>query len=223
MDKKEIIQETEEKQKDTVQMEEATEETKEETKEETVQEASDEAIRAVEAMKAAAAAQDQARQEVYYTPGVAWRKAVQMLEEEMEKELSRANQTVADVIEKEKNSCRSVVDAEYAQKMDDLKKEQKDALDKQQQEYEEKLDAQKKQYEEQIETKEKEHEAELEKMKTLYAQQLDEVQTAFRDKLAGLRKEIDHYKEQIEVLMLHIDDPFVLQEIQMKQDAAAKE
>ena len=68
-----------------------------------------------------------------------------------------------------------------------------------------------------------EHEAELEKMKKLYAEQLDEVQAAFKDKIAALRKEIDQHKEQIEVLMLHIDDPFVLQEMQMKQAAEAKE
>ena len=36
-------------------------------------------------------------------------------------------------------------------------------------------------------------------------------------------REIDHYKEQIEVLMLHIDDPFILQEIQMKQSQQPQE
>ena len=60
-------------------------------------------------------------------------------------------------------------------------------------------------------------------MKTLYAEQLDEVQVAFRDKMAALRKEIDQYKEQIEVLMLHIDDPFVVQEMQMKQAEAERQ
>ena len=60
-------------------------------------------------------------------------------------------------------------------------------------------------------------------MKNLYDEQLAEVQEAFREKTAGFRKEIDHYKEQIEVLMLHIDDPFVLQEIQMKQSQQPQE
>ena len=78
-------------------------------------------------------------------------------------------------------------------------------------------------YEAELKDSKEAHEAELEKMKNLYDEQLAEVQEAFREKTAGFRKEIDHYKEQIEVLMLHIDDPFVLQEIQMKQSQQPQE
>ena len=142
--------------------------------------ASDEAIKAVEAMKAAASAQQAEEDAVYIEPGMAWRKTLKSLEEEIEKELGKANAVVADVIAKEKAKCKDAVAKEA-------------------------------------------HEAELEKMKNLYDEQLAEVQEAFREKTAGFRKEIDHYKEQIEVLMLHIDDPFVLQEIQMKQSQQPQE
>ena len=49
--------------------------------------ASDEAIKAVEAMKAAASAQQAEEDAVYIEPGMAWRKTLKSLEEEIEKEL----------------------------------------------------------------------------------------------------------------------------------------
>ena len=53
------------------------------------------------------------------------------------------------------------------------------------------------------------NDAELQKMKILYAEQIGEIESAFREKSNGLRKEIDKYKEQIEILMLqHHDDSF---------------
>lgn len=53
------------------------------------------------------------------------------------------------------------------------------------------------------------NDAELQKMKILYAEQIGEIESAFREKNNGLRKEIDKYKEQIEILMLqHHDDSF---------------
>ena len=50
--------------------------------------ASDEAIKAVEAMKAAASAQQAEEDAVYIEPGMAWRKTLKSLEEEIEKELN---------------------------------------------------------------------------------------------------------------------------------------
>ena len=159
-------------------------------KEETT-EASREAVEAVEAMKAAISQQEDS-DTVYITPNLEWRKA---LEEEVEKELEHYNSAIGDIISKEKAKCREALSKEYAEKEKALIKKQ----------------------EEEIAKLKEEQEAELEKMKKLYAEQLDEAGQAFRDKAAALRKEIDQHKEQIEVLMLHIDDPFVLQEMQMKQ------
>ena len=67
-----------------------TEETKETEKEagkevENGVSASDEAIKAVEAMKAAASAQQAEEDAVYIEPGMAWRKTLKSLEEEIEK------------------------------------------------------------------------------------------------------------------------------------------
>jgi len=159
-----------------------------------VAEASKEAIKAVEAMKAA---QSQALEEgtVYITAGVEWRRAMKTVEEEVEKELSKANEVIADILTKEKAKVRESLQKEFAEKEKQMISEHK----------------------EETEQLKKEHEAELEKMKKLYAEQIEETASAFKDKMAALRKEIDQHKEQIEVLMLHIDDPFVLQEVQMKQ------
>ena len=162
-------------------------------KEETT-EASREAVEAVEAMKAAISQQEDS-DTVYITPNLEWRKALKNLEEEVEKELEHYNSAIGDIISKEKAKCREALSKEYAEKEKALIKKQ----------------------EEEIAKLKEEQEAELEKMKKLYAEQLDEAGQAFRDKAAALRKEIDQHKEQIEVLMLHIDDPFVLQEMQMKQ------
>ena len=71
--------------------------------------ASDEAIKAVEAMKAAASAQQAEEDAVYIEPGMAWRKTLKSLEEEIEKELGKANAVVADVIAKEKAKCFNFV------------------------------------------------------------------------------------------------------------------
>jgi len=163
-------------------------------------EASKEAIKAVEAMKAAQA-QSEEPETVYITAGMEWCKAMKDLEEEVEKELSKANTIINDVIAKERAKVRETLQKEFAEKEKELIEQQ----------------------EQKTEQLNKEHEAELEKMKKLYAEQLDEASAAFRDKLAALRKEIDQHKEQIEVLMLHIDDPFVLQEMQMKQAQAEKD
>lgn len=162
-------------------------------------EASREAIKAVEAMKAAMTQPD-TEESVFITAGQEWRKTMKLLEREVEKELGRANDMINDVLAKERAKCRETLQKEFAEKEKQIRKE----------------------YEDEAEVLKKDHEAELEKMKKLYHEQLDEVQDAFRDKMAALRKEIDQHKEQIEVLMLHIDDPFVLQEIQMKQTQEEK-
>nr|MBQ8253341.1 hypothetical protein [Lachnospiraceae bacterium] len=162
-------------------------------------EVSKEAIQAVEAMKAAMTHQED-EETVYITPGVEWRKSLKNLEEEVEKELSHYNSVIKDIISKEKAKCKEALQKEYAEKERALAKQQEDEI---------------------AQLKE-EHEAELEKMKKLYAEQLDEAGKAFREKAAALRKEIDQHKEQIEVLMLHIDDPFVVQEMQMKQAQEAE-
>lgn len=216
-----------------------TEETKETEKEagkevENGVSASDEAIKAVEAMKAAASAQQVEEDVVYIEPGMAWRKTLKSLEEEIEKELGKANAVVADVIAKEKAKCKDAVAKEFAEKEADMSKaheEETKKLTAEKEEAEKKLEEQHAQelkeltekYEAELKDGKEAHEAELEKMKNLYDEQLAEVQEAFREKTAGFRKEIDHYKEQIEVLMLHIDDPFVLQEIQMKQSQQPQE
>ena len=172
--------------------------------------ASDEAIKAVEAMKAAASAQQAEEDAVYIEPGMAWRKTLKSLEEEIEKELGKANAVVADVIAKEKAKCKETAEKEEAEK-------------KLEEQHAQELKELTEKYEAELKDGKEAHEAELEKMKNLYDEQLAEVQEAFREKTAGFRKEIDHYKEQIEVLMLHIDDPFVLQEIQMKQSQQPQE
>lgn len=196
-------------------------EKKEETAmEEVTPEASREAIKAVEAMKAALNPQEDAGG-VHIVAGMEWRKLMKALEEEVEKELGKANAVVNDVIAKEKSKCRDDVQKEFDDKekqmisdhekeMESLKKENEDAISKVKEEQKE-----------EVEKIKGEHEAELEKMKKLYEDQLNEVQESFRDKMTMLRKEIDQYKEQIEVLMLHLDDPFILQEVQMKQTQEA--
>lgn len=163
-------------------------------------EASKEAIKAVEAMKAAAQSQAQEEETVYITPGMEWRKAMKSVEEEVEKELAKANAAIHDILVKEKAKVRETLQKEYAEKEKQMISE----------------------HEEETEQLKKEHEAELEKMKKLYAEQIEETANAFKDKMAALRREIDQHKEQIEVLMLHIDDPFVVQEMQMKQAQAEK-
>ena len=163
-------------------------------------EVSKEAIEAVEAMKAALSEQE-AEDTVYLTPGMGWRKALRDLEEEVEKEFEKANNIISDIIAKEKLKCREHFQKEYAEKEKALAAKQ----------------------EKEIAALKDEQEAELEKMKKLYAEQLEEAGKAFRDKAVALRKEIDQHKEQIEVLMLHIDDPFVIQEMQMKQRAQAED
>ncbi len=169
------------------------------TAEKVTAEVSKEAIEAVEAMKAALSQQEE-EDVVYITPGMEWRKALNSLEEEIEKELGKANELISDILAKEKAKCKENLQKEYAQKEKNLIMQQ----------------------EEEIAKLKEEHEAELEKMKKLYAEQLDEAGEAFRERAAALRKEIDQHKEQIEVLMLHIDDPFVVQEMQMKQAQEAE-
>lgn len=163
-------------------------------------EASKEAIKAVEAMKAAQVHADE-NEVIHITPGVEWRKAMKAVEDEVEKELAKANAVINDILAKEKAKVKETLQKEFAEKEKQLIAE----------------------HEQETEELKKEHEAELEKMKKLYAEQIDETAEAFKDKMAALRREIDQHKEQIEVLMLHIDDPFVLQEIQMKQSQAATE
>ena len=163
-------------------------------------EASKEAIRAVEAMKAAQAHTDE-EETVYITAGMEWRKAIKVVEEEVEKELSKANDVIGDILTKEKAKVKEALQKEFAEKEKQLVGD----------------------HEQEMEQLKKDHEAELAKMKKLYEEQVDETAAAFKDKMAALRKEIDQYKDQIEVLMLHIDDPFVVQEMQMKQVQAEKE
>ena len=81
-----------------------------------------EAIKAVEAMKAAASAQQAEEDAVYIEPGMAWRKTLKSLEEEIEKELGKANAVVADVIAKEKAKCKDAVAKEFAEKEADMSK-----------------------------------------------------------------------------------------------------
>ena len=143
------------------------------------------------------------KETVFIEVGTAWKETLQKLESEIEKELGKANAAVADVIAKEKEKCKADTEKEYKQV------------------YEEKMAACKEEHEKELEALKSEHTIELEKMKNLYEQQLNEAAESFRERNQQLRKEMDHYKEQIETLMLHIDDPFVLQEIQMKQDQEA--
>ena len=180
--------------------------------------ASDEAIKAVEAMKAAASAQQAEEDAVYIEPGMAWRKTLKSLEEEIEKELGKANAVAKEFAEKEADMSK--VHEEETKKLTAEKEEAEKKLEEQ---HAQELKELTEKYEAELKDSKEAHEAELEKMKNLYDEQLAEVQEAFREKTAGFRKEIDHYKEQIEVLMLHIDDPFVLQEIQMKQSQQPQE
>lgn len=145
------------------------------------------------------------KETVFIEVGTAWKETLQKLESEIEKELGKANAAVSDVIAREKEKCKADAEKEFKQVN------------------EEKMAALKKEHEKEIESLKSDHTIELEKMKNLYEQQLNEAAESFRERNQQLRKEMDRYKEQIEMLMLHIDDPFVMQEIQMKQDQAAAE
>lgn len=49
----------------------------------------------------------------------------------------------------------------------------------------------------------------LDKMKQMYSDQMEEMQTAYREKNAALKREMDQYKEKLDILMLeHEADPF---------------
>ncbi len=151
---------------------------------------------------------------VYVENGTVWKDMMAALQTEIEKELGKANAVCADVIAKEKETCKANTEKEYKQMYEDKltalaeeKDQEKEAIVKEK--------------DEEIEALKNDHSIELEKMKNLYEQQLNEAAESFRDKNQQLRKEMDRYKEQIEMLMLHIDDPFVLQEIQMKQEQSA--
>lgn len=53
----------------------------------------------------------------------------------------------------------------------------------------------------------------LDKMKNMYGDQMEEMQTAYREKNAALKREMDQYKEKLEILMLEHDaDPFMVAE-----------
>ena len=120
---------------------------------------------------------------------------------EKEADMSKAHEEETKKLTAEKEEAEKKLEEQHAQELKELTEK----------------------YEAELKDSKEAHEAELEKMKNLYDEQLAEVQEAFREKTAGFRKEIDRYKEQIEVLMLHIDDPFVLQEIQMKQSQQPQE
>lgn len=201
------------------------------------------AAEAVQAEEPVAEAEEEAP--VYITPGMEWRATMKTLEEQVEKELGKANSVINDIIAEEKAKCRALVEKQFKDKEDalveshtkevsdmkeqyeeeisSLKAELKEAQEALKAEQEEAAAKQKEALDEAVAKQKEECDAELEKMKTLYAQQLDEVQEAFREKTVTFRREIDQYKEQVEVLMLHIDDPFVLQEMEMKQTQEAAE
>lgn len=52
--------------------------------------------------------------------------------------------------------------------------------------------------------------AALDKMKQMYGDQMEEIQTAYREKNAALKREMDQYKEKLDILMLQQQEkPFI--------------
>ncbi|MCR5418457.1 MAG: hypothetical protein K6E84_06035 [Lachnospiraceae bacterium] len=196
-------------------MNEFTEEIKEEavdTQESTAAESTtgiQSAADAVEAMKASAVP----------TGGIElWKSVLDGLKDEMDKRLSKADETVTELVESEKKKAADAVAEEMQAKLDALEKEkdeQIEALTKENEELRQGFDAKKDELTEQIEKEfTQKQEAEVASVKAQYEQQIQSLNDANHDKLQAMRKEIDGYKEQIETLMLEIDDPFVLQQIQ---------
>ena len=190
------------------------------------------AAAAVEAMKAsqnqavvnASDSKDEASQETsevpagYVKTSDKWKGMLADLQKEVEDELKKADETVTELLESEKKKAADAVKKELTEKLETLEKEKNaeiERLTKENEELKKDFDAKKDEVRAEVEKEAAEkQEAEIASLKAQYEQQLAGIQNTNHDKLQAMRKEMDGYKEQIETLMLHIDDPFVLQEIQ---------
>ena|GEM_PF-933918 len=155
-----------------------------------------------------------------------WKSMLADLQKEVEGQLKKANDTVTELLETEKKKAADAVEKELTDKLEKLEKEKNaeiERLTKENDELKKGFEAKKDEVRAEVEKEAAEkHDAELASLKAQYEQQIDTVQNANHDKLQAMRKEMDGYKEQIETLMLHIDDPFVLQEIQSGKQAGAE-
>ncbi len=155
-----------------------------------------------------------------------WKDLLSDLQKEVESELKKANDTVTELLETEKKKAADTVEKELTEKLENLKKEKDVQIEKltaENEELKKGFDAKKDELKEEIDKEASaKQEAEIASLKAQYEQQIDSIQNANREKLQAMRKEMDGYKEQIETLMLHIDDPFVLQEIQNGKQAGGE-
>ncbi|MBR4760463.1 MAG: hypothetical protein IK078_10005 [Lachnospiraceae bacterium] len=189
------------------------------------------AAQAVEAMKQqsvsfgeSAAASDADEAEVSSVVKISnkWKDIMTGLQQELEEQIEKADKDSKAAVQAERDSAAARIEKETTAIKEQLEKEHADEIKKLTEEKDSEIDRLTKENEELKATLEKEKEEirkqveqeNSELIKSQYEQQIDSIQTANREKLAAMRREMDGYKEQIETLMLHIDDPFVLQEIQ---------
>lgn len=143
-------------------------------------------------------------------------KKLQELQEVMRSQIQLAEDTVKAAVKEAGSSTEKVVEAEKLKLTSafDLEKQTMNAnFDKKLQELQEKHDAEirslKEAHNQEITQIKDDQLNSLDKMKQMYSDQMDEMQTAYREKNAALKREMDQYKEKLDILMLeHEADPF---------------
>ena len=136
----------------------------------------------------------------------AMRSQLKIAEDEVKKAVKEAGSSTEKVVEAEKTKLISAFELE--------KKAMNANFDKQLAELQEKHEAEiselKAEHNQEMVQVKDEHITALDKMKNMYGEQMEEMQTAYREKNAALKKEMDQYKEKLDILMLeHDTDPFM--------------
>lgn len=158
-------------------------------------------------------------------------KKLQELQETMRSQLQLAEDTVKAAVKEAGSSTEKVVEAEKLKLTSafDLEKQTMNAnFDKKLQELQEKHEAEmrslKEAHNQEITQIKDDQLNSLDKMKQMYGDQMDEMQTAYREKNAALKREMDQYKEKLDILMLeHESDPFAAGDMASAAETPATE
>lgn len=156
-------------------------------------------------------------------------KKLQDLQSAIDTQLELSEDSVRMAVKEAGASTEKVVEAEKLKMMSafDLEKQTMNMnFDKRLQELQEKHESEirdlKEAHNQEITKMKDEQINAFDKMKQMYGDQMEEMQTAYREKNAALKREMDQYKEKLDILMLqHEEDPFLPNGAEVPQPAMA--
>jgi len=163
----------------------------------------------IDALQAALNAQIDALQE-------AVKAQVKAMQDSMGTQMQLEEDTVKAAIKEAGASTEQIVEAEKAKMVSAFELEKKtmnENFDQKMKEMQDKHDAEirdlKEAHNQEVTQMKDDQINALDKMKQMYGEQMEEMQTAYREKNAALKREMDQYKEKLDILMLEKEpDPF---------------